>query len=288
MFKLSVNTLRRRLVASCTALLLLGTSLAVSSCDELDGIIPMAPKPTVRIGSSPTLGSYLVDKDGNTLYYFALDVAGTPNCTGGCAARWPAFYDANVVAGKGLDPDDFATITGSDGRLHTTYQGWPLYYFAPQATPTSPNEREAPGVTGGDNVGGVWFVTKPNYALRVARATVTNRTTGLSSMKSFLVDSQARTLYVFAPDRTSPTTQPNCIGPCANVWPPFFEAGRVLPTVLSINDFGAITRPDGPNSTTRQQTTYKGVPLYYFTNDNATRGRTEGEGVGNVWLVATP
>ncbi len=104
MFKLSVNTLRRRLVAGCTALLLLGTSLVVSSCDDLDGIIPLGPKPTARIGSDPTLGSYLVDKDGNTLYYFAFDVAGTPNCTGACAARWPAYYDPNVVAGKGLDP----------------------------------------------------------------------------------------------------------------------------------------------------------------------------------------
>jgi predicted lipoprotein with Yx(FWY)xxD motif len=62
----------------------------------------------------------------------------------------------------------------------------------------------------------------------------------------------------------------------------------VLPTALSINDFGAITRPDGSNGTTRQQTTYKGVPLYYFVNDNATRGKTEGEGVANLWSVATP
>ncbi|MGY2131460.1 COG4315 family predicted lipoprotein [Hymenobacter sp. HD11105] len=288
MLTLFMNALRQRLLAGCTALLLLSMSLFVSSCDDLDGVIPFGPKPSVRISNSPTLGPYLVDKDGNTLYYFAFDVTGTPNCTGACAARWPAFYDPNLVVGKGLDPNDFATITGTDGRLHTTYQGWPLYYFAPQATPESPNVREAPGIIGGDNFGSVWFVTKPNYALRIARATVTNKTTNQSAAKSFLVDNKARTLYVFAPDRTSPATQPNCIGPCANVWPPFFESGRVLPTALSINDFGVITRPDGPNGTTRQQTTYKGVPLYYFVNDNATRGKTEGEGIGNVWSVATP
>ena len=288
MLKLSIQALRRRVVASCAAVLLLGSSLAVSSCDDTDGGLIFGPTPTVSLATSATLGNYLVDKDGNTLYYFALDVAGTPNCTGGCAARWPAYYNPKLVVGKGLAATDFATVTGADGRQFTTYQGWPLYYFAPQANPSSPNVREAPGATGGDNIGGVWFVTKPNYSLRVARASVTNRTTGQSAVKSFLVDKDGRTLYVFAPDRARPTTQPNCAGNCANVWPPFLETGRVLPTILNSSDFGVITGATGSGGAARQQTTYKGLPLYYFVNDNATRGKTEGEGVGNVWSVATP
>ena len=47
-------------------------------------------------------------------------------------------------------------------------------------------------------------------------------------------------------------------------------------------DFGTITREDG-----QKQTTYKGMPLYYFAGDKAA-GEVKGQGVKDVWYVAAP
>jgi predicted lipoprotein with Yx(FWY)xxD motif len=48
------------------------------------------------------------------------------------------------------------------------------------------------------------------------------------------------------------------------------------------SDFTTIKRIDG-----RQQTTYKGMPLYYFKNDKYP-GDTFGHGIGDVWFWVTP
>ena len=47
-------------------------------------------------------------------------------------------------------------------------------------------------------------------------------------------------------------------------------------------DFATITREDG-----KQQTTYKGMPLYYFAADKAASD-TKGQGVKDLWTVAAP
>jgi predicted lipoprotein with Yx(FWY)xxD motif len=47
-------------------------------------------------------------------------------------------------------------------------------------------------------------------------------------------------------------------------------------------DFGTITREDG-----KKQTTYKGMPLYYFAGDKKA-GDVTGQGMGKVWYVANP
>ena len=38
----------------------------------------------VKIKTSPTLGEYLTDKDGKTLYFFSNDADGKNHCSGGC------------------------------------------------------------------------------------------------------------------------------------------------------------------------------------------------------------
>lgn len=266
--------------------LLLGVWLLGACNDDDKDDKPAAPQPTIQLATSATLGTYLTDKDNNTLYYFTRDLSGQNACSGGCAAVWPVFYAADVVVGTGLNPADFTTQNTADGRPQTLYKGWPLYYYAP--TTNGQNVREAPGETRGSGVGNVWFVAKPDYSLLLATASVTNSTTAQSATKSFLVDAQGRALYTFAPDRGSTTQATNCTAGCIAAWPVYFEAGRTLPASLSAGDFGVLTRNDGPNGTTRQQTTYKGMPLYYFANDNATRGRVQGDGVGNAWSVAAP
>ncbi|MDF7813267.1 hypothetical protein [Hymenobacter sp. YC55] len=287
MLRQLLYALRGRFVLAwpAVALLITGLVFVVGSCSDDDDKTPV---PTVKLVDNATLGPYMVDAQGNTIYYFTRDLAGTNTCTGGCAAVWPIFYEPNLVLGEGLKAEDFGTITTADGQPQTTYKGWPMYYYSP-ADAAGQNVREKAGEVKGENVGGVWFVMKPDYSVLLARTSVVNRTTNQSTLKNFLIDSQGRTLYTFSRDQTAPTTQPtNCSGNCIATWPVYLEPGRTLPSSLKSSDFGVITRPDGPNGTTRQQTTYKGLPLYYYTPDGAQRNKVEGDGVGNVWAVAAP
>lgn len=287
MLRLPFYTLRRRFLAWSGALLLVASlALGVSSCNDSDENSP--PAATVRLETNATLGTYLVDKQGNTLYYFARDLAGTNTCTGGCAPVWPVFYEPNLVLGDDLKAEDFTTSTTPDGKPQTTYKGWPMYYYAP-ADAAGQNVREKAGNVLGENVGGVWYVMKPDYSVLVARTNVVHKTTNQTTSKLFLIDSQGRTLYTFDRDRTNPTTLPtNCTSNCIATWPVYLEPGRVMTSSLRNTDFGVITRADGVNGATRQQTTYKGMPLYYYTPDGAQRNKVEGDGIGNIWSVATP
>jgi predicted lipoprotein with Yx(FWY)xxD motif len=268
---------------------LLAFALGFGGCQKSNSSDPTpAPTPTVAMANDAVAGPHMVDAAGNTLYYFARDLSGTNNCTGGCASVWPIFYEPNLVVSGDLKASDFATITTSSGQTQTTYKGWPMYYYAP-ADASGQFVREKPGQVTGDKVGSVWFTMRPDYNLLLARTNVTNKTTNVTGLKSFLIDSQGRTLYTFAKDQSSPSTQPtNCTGGCATVWPVYGDAPKVMPSSLKSSDFGSITRTDGPGGAARQQTTYKGLPLYYYTPDNSARNTVEGDGVGNVWAVAAP
>jgi len=96
---------------------------------------------------------------------------------------------------------------------------------------------------------------------------------------SVLTNSEGFTLYFFAPDSKGDA---NCLDGCAAVWPAFNTSELTLDAGLETTDFGSITRTDG-----QEQTTYKGWPLYTFSND-ATPGDINGDGAGGTWFVAKP
>lgn len=109
-------------------------------------------------------------------------------------------------------------------------------------------------------------------------------TTGVKVMQKerlgkFLADGQGMTLYSFSRDEKSIS---NCIEGCAVNWPPFYVDPSAVIEGCESSDFAAITRTDG-----RQQTTYQGMPLYYFKNDRYP-GDTYGHGIGDVWFLVTP
>ena len=240
--------------------------------------------------NSAKLGSYLVDKDGNTLYYYGLDVNGsTSSCLGGCLAVWPIYYEANVKVGPGLNAADFTAGQTAGGQKQTYYKGWPLYYYA---APTNGQfVRESAGATSGEGIGGDWFVARPDYSVMVAKGAVVDKATNTRATKLYLMDTQGHTLYTYAKDSRLPSTkESNCQGGCATEWPVFYQAKITAPSSLAASDFGTITRPDGPNGTTRPQTTYKGMPLYYHSGDGAVPGKTTGETSGgpDAWTVAAP
>lgn len=96
---------------------------------------------------------------------------------------------------------------------------------------------------------------------------------------SYLVDSKGMTLYTSDKDSQGKST---CTGECAGMWPEFYSKSISVPPGLKPLYFRAITRGDG-----KKQTTYKGLPLYYFVGDEKP-GDTKGNGVHNMWFPAAP
>jgi predicted lipoprotein with Yx(FWY)xxD motif len=105
---------------------------------------------TVSLGQNDTLGSFLVDDKGMTLYLFTKDTPNTTVCYDKCAVAWPPLLTTgDPVAGEGVDDSKLGTTTRTDGSVQVTYNGWPLYYYE--------KDMAAGDVTGQD-VGGVWYV----------------------------------------------------------------------------------------------------------------------------------
>jgi predicted lipoprotein with Yx(FWY)xxD motif len=96
---------------------------------------------------------------------------------------------------------------------------------------------------------------------------------------SYLTDAKGMALYVFKKDSPGKSA---CAGDCVAKWPLYFREKVGASGDVKESDFATITREDG-----QKQTTYKGMPLYYFAGDKAP-GDTTGQGVREVWSVAQP
>jgi predicted lipoprotein with Yx(FWY)xxD motif len=108
---------------------------------------------TVDVSQNATLGSFLVDSKGMTLYLYTVDTPNTSNCYSTCAVAWPPLLTSGApIAGTGVDASMLGTTTRTDGTTQVTYNGWPLYYFQTD---------KVPGDTTGENVQSVWFVITP-------------------------------------------------------------------------------------------------------------------------------
>lgn len=108
----------------------------------------------IMVAKNDTLGSFLVDDKGMTLYLYTKDTPNTTVCYDKCATAWPPLLTTGApVAGDGADDSKLGTTTRKDGSIQVTYNGWPLYYFA--------KDTKA-GDTTGQSVGSVWFVISPD------------------------------------------------------------------------------------------------------------------------------
>ena len=96
---------------------------------------------------------------------------------------------------------------------------------------------------------------------------------------SFLTDTKGMTLYLFRRDTPGMSA---CEGACLAKWPLYHRDTVAAKDGLKAEDFGTITRADG-----QKQTTYKGMPLYYFAGDKAA-GDTNGQEVKGVWFAVAP
>jgi predicted lipoprotein with Yx(FWY)xxD motif len=104
-----------------------------------------------------------------------------------------------------------------------------------------------------------------------------------SRLGNILVDSQARTLYLFQADAHAKSA---CSGACATAWPPLRASTKpVAGSGVTAATLATTARTDG-----KSQVTYNGHPLYTFVKDNKA-GDTNGEGLtafGARWFAVTP
>jgi predicted lipoprotein with Yx(FWY)xxD motif/plastocyanin len=169
------------------------TSSTTTSASSSTVSSSSGPAYTVDVASSATLGSYLVDSAGFTLYYFAPDTVGTATsppvsmCTTAqdCVQVWPAFYAPKIVAPPGLDVSDFTTFTRSDGSNQTAYKGHPLYTYVGD---TSPGQTTGQGV---DANGGYWYVVPTSSTAVFTTATSSTSSSSSSSSSSSTTSSSS-------------------------------------------------------------------------------------------------
>jgi predicted lipoprotein with Yx(FWY)xxD motif len=88
-------------------------------------------------------------------------------------------------------------------------------------------------------------------------------------------DAKGMTLYTYDRDASGKS---NCSGQCAIAWPPF----EATADAKSFGDWTIVIRGDGG-----KQWAYKGKSLYLWKDDKKP-GDITGDGVNNVWRLATP
>jgi predicted lipoprotein with Yx(FWY)xxD motif len=132
--------------------------------------------------------------------------------------------------------------------------------------------------SGGGN-GDASASTSPPKTATGHAATVGVASTGLGNV---LVDSQGRTLYLFAQDQGTTSA---CGGACAAAWPPLRTSGKPLAGGgAKAALLGTTKRSDG-----KPQVTYAGHPLYLYAGDQKA-GDTSGQGItafGGGWYALT-
>lgn len=109
--------------------------------------------------STTSLGTFLVNSEGRSLYIFEADTTGVSNCSGACAVAWPPLTVASgqiPSAGDGVTSSLIGTIQRSDGTTQVTYAGRPLYFFIGDASPGDTNGE------GLNQFGALWFLVKPD------------------------------------------------------------------------------------------------------------------------------
>jgi predicted lipoprotein with Yx(FWY)xxD motif len=106
---------------------------------------------------SGSLGTFLVDGSGRTLYLFRKDTGRKSTCYGGCAGVWPPVTTRErPEAERRAKASMLSTSRRRNGTKQVLYNGHPLYRYAPDTRA---------GQTGGQGVngfGGRWYVVAPS------------------------------------------------------------------------------------------------------------------------------
>jgi predicted lipoprotein with Yx(FWY)xxD motif len=103
-----------------------------------------------------SLGTFLVDSKGRTLYLWDADHGSKSTCSGACAQAWPPLTTTGTPKASGaVKASLLGTTKRADGSSEVTYAGHPLYYFAGD---TQPGQTTGQGSNG---FGAPWWVVTP-------------------------------------------------------------------------------------------------------------------------------
>jgi predicted lipoprotein with Yx(FWY)xxD motif len=103
-----------------------------------------------------SLGTFLVDARGRTLYLWDADKGSMSACSGACAQAWPPLTaTATPKASGAVKASLLGTTKRADGSREVTYAGHPLYTFAGD-TQTGQTTGE-----GSNGFGAPWWVVSP-------------------------------------------------------------------------------------------------------------------------------
>lgn len=155
---------------------------------------------TFGVAYNSTVGNYLVDSQGYTLYIFGSDkpYSGSSSCNSGCTSIWFPYYNSSAITVQAqLNISDFGTINRTGGGKQFTYLGQPLYVYSHDT---------APGQTNGNGFLNLWHVvTIPNYAATASSsANVTANATPANSAATNI--STSKTANSVVANSTATTT----------------------------------------------------------------------------------
>jgi predicted lipoprotein with Yx(FWY)xxD motif len=157
-----------------TALLAVSCSSKTASTSPVSTIVTTsttattaAASNTIATAAKSGIGTYLVDSRGMTLYWVALDSIGKSTISGSTLTIWPVFYTATIAVPSSLNASDFGSIQRADGKMQTTYKGWPLYYYYQDLSS---------GNTYGEGIDGVWFAASPGASGPTSSVTTSTST----------------------------------------------------------------------------------------------------------------
>jgi predicted lipoprotein with Yx(FWY)xxD motif len=152
----------------------LGSALLATACGSAAAASPSAPASSApAAGSSASAsttgtvitthagsaGAFLTTGSGRTVYLWAKDGMNMSDCSGACAAAWPAVpATGTLTATGGAKASDLGTITRSDGTKQVTYDGHPLYFFVGDSAAGQTNGQ------GSDNFGAKWWLVASSGA----------------------------------------------------------------------------------------------------------------------------
>ena len=130
------------------AVMITAGTVSVASAGEIKGL---------KTSEKSDIGHYLVTSDGMSVYLFEKDRPGTSKCYDQCAQVWPPVTAAKLpsVAGS-IDPEKLGLSPRKDGKKQVTYNGWPLYTYAPD---TSPGDIKGQDIEG---FGAEWYLIRPS------------------------------------------------------------------------------------------------------------------------------
>ena len=129
--------------------------------------------------ASGTLGSYLVDGSGKSIYILTSDKPGGASaCTTSCLKFWPPVAAPSPLPSISGVSAKFGTFTAADGSSELTINGYPAYTFAKDT---------GPGMTAGQGVasfGGTWWLVQPSGSWITTAAASSSNAAASSSAKS--------------------------------------------------------------------------------------------------------